>query len=168
MNSTRSIFAGTREARIYRINFNVVSSCSAHDTVHIFKLREGVQDLDSGYEAFIEKKKRSVSSSLRKRSMRLTKSLMHAVGDTLLTRSRRCGSRRETSPSSDCQRAGHGASLHCQERWPTVISSEGYFYLYNIDLENEGECLLLKQYSLLDSGDESSVASLLDGKPAGN
>lgn len=27
-----------------------------------------------------------------------------------------------------------------------VISSEGYFYAYNIDLENGGECLLMKQY----------------------
>ena len=26
-----------------------------------------------------------------------------------------------------------------------VISSEGYFYLYSIDLENGGECSLLKQ-----------------------
>ena len=83
---------GTREARIYSISFNVVSSLlavsSAHDTVHNFKLgsqksstspgsssskggdqpssppvsldsREGVQDLDRGYEAFIEKKKSS-------------------------------------------------------------------------------------------------------------
>jgi len=73
---------GTREARIYSINFNVMSSLlavsSAHDTVHIFKLgpqkaapatpaspkesvdsREDVkgQGLDGGYEAFIEKKK---------------------------------------------------------------------------------------------------------------
>ena len=74
---------GTREARIYSINFNVVSSLlavsSAHDTVHIFKLgpqkaaprptpasppesvdsREDVrvQGLDGGYEAFIERKK---------------------------------------------------------------------------------------------------------------
>jgi autophagy-related protein 18 len=79
---------GTREARIYSINFNVVSTLlavsSAHDTVHIFKLgpqkptpssssknggqqpsspaasidsRDGGQDLDGGYEAFIEKKK---------------------------------------------------------------------------------------------------------------
>jgi hypothetical protein len=57
-----------------------------------------------------------------------------------------------------------------------VVSSEGYFYSYNIDLENGGECSLMKQYSyvlylygmfmvaiadsygsrLLDSGDESS------------
>ena len=27
-----------------------------------------------------------------------------------------------------------------------VISAEGYFYLYNIDLENGGECSLTKQY----------------------
>lgn len=75
---------GTREARIYSMNFNLVSSLlavsSAHDTVHIFKLgpqksgskasqsssppesidgRESVQGLDGGYEAFIEKKKES-------------------------------------------------------------------------------------------------------------
>lgn len=27
-----------------------------------------------------------------------------------------------------------------------VISAEGYFYLYNIDLDNGGECLLMKQF----------------------
>jgi hypothetical protein len=27
-----------------------------------------------------------------------------------------------------------------------VISSEGYFYCYNIDLENGGECTLQKQF----------------------
>lgn len=27
-----------------------------------------------------------------------------------------------------------------------VISAEGYFYLYNIDLDNGGECALTKQY----------------------
>ena len=75
---------GTREARIYSINFNLVSTLlcvsSAHDTVHIFKLgqnrggaavgaqspsspsgsidsREGAQGLDGGYEAYVDKKK---------------------------------------------------------------------------------------------------------------
>jgi autophagy-related protein 18 len=80
---------GTREARIYSINFNVVSSLlavsSAHDTVHIFKLgpqkapssssskkndglssppesidsREGSAGMDGGYEAFADERKRS-------------------------------------------------------------------------------------------------------------
>ena len=27
-----------------------------------------------------------------------------------------------------------------------VLTSEGYFYLYSIDLEKGGECALLKQY----------------------
>ncbi len=27
-----------------------------------------------------------------------------------------------------------------------VVTSEGYFYSYNIDLENGGECVLMKQY----------------------
>ena len=34
-----------------------------------------------------------------------------------------------------------------------VISSEGYFYSYSIDLEKGGECALMKQYSLLDAGE---------------
>lgn len=45
-------------------------------------------------------------------------------------------------------------SIHCSclnTRFSTmphvmVISSEGYFYSYNIDLENGGECSLMKQY----------------------
>jgi autophagy-related protein 18 len=76
---------GTREARIYSMNFNLVSTLlavsSAHDTVHIFKLgpqklsisggkgpsspsgsvdsRDGSQALDAGYDAFVDKKKDS-------------------------------------------------------------------------------------------------------------
>lgn len=77
---------GTREAKIYSINFNAMSTLlavsSAHDTVHIFKLgpqksgsekgpgsatsesgsiesRESSNGagLDGGYEAFVDKKK---------------------------------------------------------------------------------------------------------------
>jgi len=32
-----------------------------------------------------------------------------------------------------------------------VITSEGVFYSYTIDLENGGECILQKSYSLLDN-----------------
>ncbi|KZO89607.1 WD40 repeat-like protein [Calocera viscosa TUFC12733] len=37
-----------------------------------------------------------------------------------------------------------------------VISSDGYFYAYNIDLDNGGECVLMKQYSLIDSGEDTT------------
>ncbi|EPS43310.1 hypothetical protein H072_2707 [Dactylellina haptotyla CBS 200.50] len=32
-----------------------------------------------------------------------------------------------------------------------VVTSDGFFYLYNVDMENGGECILTKQYSLLDT-----------------
>ncbi|KAF8056575.1 WD40 repeat-like protein [Lyophyllum atratum] len=184
---------GTREARIYSMNFNVVASLlavsSAHDTVHIFKLgpqkpgggeragerererqagsppesidsRESGQGLDAGYEAFMEKKKGGgVSSSLRRKSMQMTKSLTHSVGGYLpntLTEmwepSRDFAFLRLPTSGARCIVALSGTMPHVM-----VISSEGYFYSYSIDLEKGGECSLMKQYSLLDSGDESSI-----------
>lgn len=174
---------GTREARIYSINFNVVSSLlavsSAHDTVHIFKLgpqkapssssskkndglssppesidsREGSVGMDGGYEAFADERKRSgVSLSLRRKSLQMTKSLSHSVGGYLpntLTEmwepSRDFAFLRLPTSGARCIVALSGTLPQVM-----VISSEGYFYSYNIDLENGGECSLMKQYSLLD------------------
>lgn len=33
-----------------------------------------------------------------------------------------------------------------------VVTSEGIFYSYSIDLEHGGECVLQKSYSLIDQG----------------
>jgi autophagy-related protein 18 len=108
---------GTREARIYSLNFNVVGTLlavsSAHDTVHIFKLgsgrssgssssssrddhasspsgsvdsREGAGAMEGGYDAFVDDKKKKsggVSSTLRRRSMHLTKNITSSVGGYL-------------------------------------------------------------------------------------
>ncbi|KAJ2639450.1 autophagy protein, partial [Coemansia sp. RSA 1694] len=35
-----------------------------------------------------------------------------------------------------------------------VVTSDGYFYQYSIDLDKGGECVLLKQDCLLDSAEE--------------
>ncbi|KAI8971305.1 WD40 repeat-like protein [Trametes punicea] len=177
---------GTREARIYSINFNLVSTLlvvsSAHDTVHIFKLgqgrgpgasssqspsspsgsidsREGSQGLDGGYDAYVDKKKgSSVSSTLRRKSLHLTKNLTSSVGGYLpntLTEmwepSRDFAYLRLPTSGARCIAALSGTMPQVM-----VISSEGYFYSYNIDLENGGECSLMKQYSLLDSNDEKN------------
>ncbi|KAG2748684.1 WD40 repeat-like protein [Suillus brevipes Sb2] len=148
---------GTREARIYSINFNVVSSLlavsSAHDTVHIFKLgpqkapREGSAGMDGGYEAFADERKRS-GVSLRRKSLQMTKSLSHSVGGYLpntLTEmwepSRDFAFLRLPTSGARCIVALSGTLPQVM-----VISSEGYFYSYNIDLENGGECSLMKQY----------------------
>ncbi|KAI0747224.1 WD40 repeat-like protein [Daedaleopsis nitida] len=176
---------GTREARIYSINFNLVSTLlvvsSAHDTVHIFKLgqgrgagvgaqspaspagsidsREGSQGLDGGYDAYVDKKKgSSVSSTLRRKSLHLTKNLTSSVGGYLpntLTEmwepSRDFAFLRLPTSGARCIAALSGTMPQVM-----VLSSEGYFYSYNIDLENGGECSLMKQYSLLDSADETA------------
>ncbi|KIY53486.1 WD40 repeat-like protein [Fistulina hepatica ATCC 64428] len=164
---------GTREARIYSMNFNVVSTLlavsSAHETVHIFKLgtqkskngqipgspsesidsREGVTGLDGGYEAFIENKKSGgVSSNLRRKSLQMTKTITHSVGGYLpntLTEmwepSRDFAFLRLPTSGVRCIAALSGTMPQVM-----VISSEGYFYSYSIDLENGGECSLMKQY----------------------
>ncbi|KAJ3794697.1 WD40 repeat-like protein [Lentinula aff. detonsa] len=176
---------GTRETKIYSMNFNTVSSLlavsSAHDTVHIFKLARGKESsnngklsspspssdsvdtveggVDGGYEAFIEKKKNGgVSSSLRKRSLQVTKTFSHSMGGYLpntLTEmwepSRDFAFLRLPTSGARCVVALSGTMPQVM-----VISSEGYFYSYNIDLENGGECSLIKQYSLLDSGGDPS------------
>ena len=40
-----------------------------------------------------------------------------------------------------------------------VVTSEGLFYSYAIDLESGGECVLQKSYSLLDGNDTECVVS---------
>ncbi|PPQ72933.1 LOW QUALITY PROTEIN: hypothetical protein CVT26_014542 [Gymnopilus dilepis] len=184
---------GTREAKIYSMNFNLMSTLlavsSAHDTVHIFKLgnatgvaraassssstQESIvpnsppesidgaaQGLDGGYDAFVEKKKsNSVTSTLRRRSMQMTKSLTHSVGGYLPSTMKEMW-----EPSRDfaflrLPTSGARSIVALSPTMPQVmvISSEGYFYLYSIDLEKGGECSLMKQYNLIDSGDESGM-----------
>lgn len=49
-----------------------------------------------------------------------------------------------------------------------VVTSEGIFYSYAIDLEHGGECVLQKSYSLLDGmGDDPPSASVGAGSGGG-
>ncbi|ODQ73077.1 hypothetical protein LIPSTDRAFT_71408 [Lipomyces starkeyi NRRL Y-11557] len=43
-----------------------------------------------------------------------------------------------------------------------VVTSEGYFYQYAIDVEKGGECTLTKQYSLLDNSEEMNQSLMAD------
>ncbi|KAM0630795.1 hypothetical protein ACHAPW_006184 [Verticillium nonalfalfae] len=40
-----------------------------------------------------------------------------------------------------------------------VVTSDGGFYVFNIDMEQGGEGYLLKQFSVLDSDDKLDVSS---------
>ncbi|KAF8318696.1 WD40 repeat-like protein [Clavulina sp. PMI_390] len=149
---------------------------SATETVHIFKLNgtKGAADgssakrapsspgsidstdgrgqggLEGGYEAFIDGKKKggSLSNSLKRRSFGITKGIAGSMGGYLpntLTEmwepSRDFAFLKLPSTGSRCIVALSGNMPHVM-----VVSSEGYFYCYNIDLENGGECSLMKQY----------------------
>ncbi|KIK97278.1 hypothetical protein PAXRUDRAFT_825085 [Paxillus rubicundulus Ve08.2h10] len=108
-----------------------------------------------GYDSFVDERKKnsSVSSVLRRRSMHLTKSISSSVGGYLpntITEiwepSRDFAFLRLPTSGARCVVGLSGTLPQVM-----VISSEGYFYAYNIDLENGGECTLMKQYSLVDS-----------------
>jgi autophagy-related protein 18 len=159
---------------------------SANDTVHIFKLapggekggksgsssgppgspggsvdsRDGGGGIEGGYEAFITEKKKGsgVGSSLRRRSLHLTKNLTSSMGGYLPNQitemwepTRDFAWLKLPTSGSRCIVGISGTMPHVM-----VISSDGFFYSYSIDLENGGECSLMKQYSLLDSADETA------------
>ncbi|ESK87645.1 autophagy-related protein [Moniliophthora roreri MCA 2997] len=159
---------GTREAKIYSINFNLAGTLlavsSAHDTVHIFRLNgnEGKDKIttpsstvDGQQEVPGENGGKSgggVSTML----LRSTKSLSNSMGGYLpnsLTEiwepSRDFAFLRLPTSGTRCV-----VALSSTAPQVMVISSEGYFYSYGIDLERGGECVLLKQYSLLDTGED--------------
>lgn len=35
-----------------------------------------------------------------------------------------------------------------------VVTAEGFFYQYNVDTENGGECALVKEFALVEEGEE--------------
>jgi len=177
---------GTREAHIYSITFNAMSTLlavsSAHDTVHIFKLgstKKGRQpsmtgsvspsgSVDSrggdgqgpegGFEAYIDnKKKGGVGQTLRRTTAHLTRNVTSSVGGYLPNTLTEMWEPARDFAWLKLQTSGARCIVALSGTMPQVmvISSEGYFYSYNIDLENGGECSLMKQYSLLDA-DEAS------------
>ncbi|KAF9237756.1 WD40 repeat-like protein [Melanogaster broomeanus] len=160
---------------------SLLAVSSAHDTVHIFKLgpRQGnngssgkkdrpasplesvdSRDPDEGrgagdYDSFVDERKKSggISSSLRRRSMHLTKSISSSVGVYLPNTLTEIWEPARDFAFLRLPTSGARCVVGLSGTLPQVmvVSSEGYFYAYNIDLENGGECTLMKQYSLVDS-----------------
>ncbi|KAJ8455270.1 hypothetical protein ONZ45_g18994 [Pleurotus djamor] len=131
--------------------------------------------VEGGYEAYLETKKtKSMSSSLRHKSLQFSKHLSHSVGGYLPSAvtemweptrdfawlklpSPMAGGSADGPKSSKCIVGLSGSMPQIM-----VVSSDGYFYTYSVDLEKGGECLLMKQYSLLDSGDDSSSVTRVE------
>ena len=104
---------------------------------------------NGGYEAFIDTKKKGggISGTLRRRSIALGRNVAGSVGGYLpnsLTEM--------WEPSRDfaflklpSQGVSSVVAVSSTTPQVMVVTSEGYFYSYNIDLENGGECVLMKR-----------------------
>ncbi|CAG8433297.1 13045_t:CDS:2 [Ambispora gerdemannii] len=125
-----------------------------------------------GFEAFMDNKKKTgpgaVGSNIRRQSYHIGRTVAGSVGNYLpdaLTEIWEPA--RDFAylklPSSGVQSVV-AFNKFCHSTIPQllVVTSEGYFYQYNIDLDNGGECTLLKQYSLLETTED--VASPLPEK----
>ena len=175
---------GSYAAKIYSLNFNSVSTLLAvssdTETVHIFKLAKGAPpktvEIDTAsdtsspptsangratYDALQPTPKPGLGGTLRRRSMALGRGLTGSVGGYLphsLTEmwepSRDFAFLKLPSPGVSSVVALSATLPHVM-----VVTSEGYFYSYTIDLEQGGECVLMKQYSLLEGAGEGGGAS---------
>ncbi|KAG0230139.1 autophagy protein [Actinomortierella wolfii] len=139
------------------------------DTVHIFKLGgsnsgpNGVRRVGSAHlESSLEKKGGGgVSGMIRRQSMHIGKNLAGSVGSYLPSMVTEM-----FEPSRDfaylkLPSGGVQSVVALSNTTPQVMvaTSDGYLYQYNIDLENGGPCVLLKQYSLLDSTEEFGLSA---------
>ncbi|KAI8886582.1 WD40 repeat-like protein [Backusella circina FSU 941] len=164
---------GSYPAKIYSMSFNLVSSllCVSSDTetVHIFKLATGTGNGGNGYSAVTEnsnnsneQESRSRSSSvgqmLRRTSMNISRGVAGSVGSYLPDRLTEMWEPTRDFASLKLPSAGVKSLVALSSTTPQVmvVTSEGFLYQYNIDLENGGECVLLKQYSLLEQTSDLS------------
>ncbi|ORX47963.1 WD40 repeat-like protein [Hesseltinella vesiculosa] len=158
---------GSYPAKIYSMSFNMVSSllCVSSDTetVHIFKLSTGAAP--NGYASAKDndqQKERgrsgSVGQMLRRSSLHIGKNIAGSMGSYLPEALTEMWEPARDFASLKLPSSGVRSLVALSSTTPQVmvITSEGFFYQYNIDLENGGECILLKQYTLLDAGDDMS------------
>ncbi|PLW15391.1 hypothetical protein PCANC_20483 [Puccinia coronata f. sp. avenae] len=112
----------------------------------------------SGYQAFIDKKRGSTISlggSLRKKSFNIGRSLAGAAGGYLPNTITELWEPQRDFASLKLPTSGVRTVVAMSGNSPhvMVVSSEGLFYVYSIDLENGGECILTKSHNLLEGLD---------------
>ncbi|KAI8391326.1 WD40-repeat-containing domain protein [Radiomyces spectabilis] len=159
---------GSYPAKIYSMSFNLVSTllCVSSDTetVHIFRLTSSAGSGASGSNGYVSgannydrhgndvrSRSSSVGQTLRRSSL-LGRNLAGSVGSYLPEMFTEMWEPTRDFASLKLPSAGVRSLVALSSTTPQVmvVTSEGYFYQYNIDLENGGECVLLKQNSLLE------------------
>lgn len=114
----------------------------------------------TGLDAFIEAKRRNgtVASIFRRGSLNLGRHVAGAMGTYLPSAVTEIWEpQRDFAFVKLPAAAGIKSvvSFNSTSSHVLVITSEGFFYQYSIDLERGGECELVQQYSLIDNGDET-------------
>ncbi|KAF9369561.1 autophagy protein, partial [Mortierella sp. AD011] len=148
---------GTQSARIYSLSFNLASTLlcvsSDTDTVHIFKIGRSTgtagsnRSISSTPETPHGRSASGMSSMIRRQSMHIGKNLAGSVSSYLpgaiveMFEPTRDFAHLKL-PSSGVQSV---IALSSSTPQVMVATSDGYLYHYNIDLENGGPCVLLKQ-----------------------
>ncbi|KAI9014398.1 WD40-repeat-containing domain protein [Phycomyces nitens] len=151
---------GSYIAKIFSMSFNLVSTllCVSSDTetVHIFKLAARgppSQHITNGHRKDEPKDPRAKNSSMGQLIRRSSMNISRSVGSYLPEMITEIWEPSRHFASLKLPSGGVRSLVALSSTTPQVmvISSEGLFYQYNIDLENGGECVLLKQYSLLET-----------------
>ncbi|KAL7315787.1 autophagy protein [Mucor circinelloides] len=144
---------GSYSAKIYSMSFNLVSTllCVSSDTetVHIFKLSSSNNTFD---DSSFDKNEPSSTSMQRRSSFQ---HIGRSMGSFLPDRLTDMWEPSRHFASLKLPNVGVRSLVALSSTTPQVlvVTSEGYFYQYNIDLENGGECVLLKRNSLHEPGD---------------
>lgn len=134
------------------------SSSNGSILPHLVNSGEG----NTGLDAFIEAKRRNgtVASILRRGSLNFGRHVAGAMGTYLPSAVTEIWEpQRDFAFVKLPATAGIKSvvSFNSSSSRVLVITSEGFYYQYAIDLERGGECELIQQYSLIDSGDETPV-----------
>ncbi|KAI7864975.1 WD40-repeat-containing domain protein [Spinellus fusiger] len=146
---------GSYPAKIFSMSFNSVSTllCVSSDTetVHVFKLatrgppnQHSLHGYKEGKDRDQRKKNSGVGQLIRRSSMNIGRSMgsyLPEIITEIWEPSRHFASLK--LPSGGVRSL---VALSSTTPQVMVITSEGFFYQYNIDLEHGGECVLLKQY----------------------
>ncbi|OZJ06879.1 hypothetical protein BZG36_00230 [Bifiguratus adelaidae] len=164
---------GSYPAKIYSISFNLVSTllCVSSDTetVHIFKLTPENERGAHGSPKQVDangsaKSGGGVSGMLRRSSLHFGRQMAGSVGSYLPNMITEVWEPTRDFAFLKLPTPGSQSLVALSSTTPQVmvVTSEGYFYQYNIDLEHGGECVLLKQYSLLESSDDMNTSVMQD------
>ncbi|KAM4066961.1 hypothetical protein HRG_000971 [Hirsutella rhossiliensis] len=181
---------GTYPSTIYSMSFNLSSTLlcvsSASDTIHIFRLARSHDDADSPGNSLAEsprsdaaehgmssspvgpnkdghrRQSGSFSNMLRRSSQMMGRGVAGVVGSYLPQSVTEMWEPLRDFAYIKIPKSATVVAMSSSSPQVMVVTSDGGFYVYNIDMENGGEGYLVKQFTVLE-GDDRNDASAYGG-----